>query len=159
MWRVALGVKQAEHPDQSHLTLVDRQDLEIVDQVTAGYHAAPLTFEVESPNFLLPFEPIFTNCEQRLRKIKLVCVVAAVEIDVEPVTRREVGTAHTKALRHRYPASVLPLGLLDGVIIGGVSGSGQGVMCRLLGKGGDAGRMEAVLPRWSRYRQRLRIRR
>lgn len=143
MWRVALGIKQAEHADKSHLMLVDRQDLEIVDQVTAGYHPAPLAFDVKSPNFLLPLEPIFTNCEQRVWKIELVGVVAAVEIDVEPVTRYEAGQRIPKryviGIQHRFCTQSVGRG---------DHWRGFGLHTRgasLLGRAVDDGRMEVVI--------------
>ena len=71
VWRSALGVVEAEHTDKPHSALLDRQDLQIIDDVTCAYRAAAPALDVERVNLLLPFEPIVADREQSLLEIKL----------------------------------------------------------------------------------------
>ena len=106
VWRSALGVIEAEHTDKPHMTLVDRQDLQIADNVSCAYRAALLALDVERSNLLLPLEPIVADREQSLPKIIFMRLAAAVEIHIVPIARCEsvedLPKRHVVGIWHRF---------------------------------------------------------
>ena len=88
-WRPAVGPIEAHHADDSDLSVVLRQNLNIVEEMPRGRVAAPLAPSVIGTNLPMPLEPVVAYGKDAVPKVIFVRIAAAIEIDLEPVVRHQ----------------------------------------------------------------------
>src|ERR1700679_1669780 len=77
--RWGVSVMEVDYADEPCGTRVNGDTLQIADKMAGSDAAVPLTPETKPMNLAFPLEPIIANGEQCVRKIKLVCLLAAIE--------------------------------------------------------------------------------